>query len=799
MTFASVAPIWVAVLVVASGLGGAALLHVQGDPGHGAPIDRTGPATARPGLGRSIDNGSNPVPAPMWTNATGFLEPGNVGPVYSQDVAFDSSQNVTILLSTYGTTWSYRSGTWSNITAEVGRRGFDAGGNMVYDAASHQMVLIAACPTCSLLETTWVLGANARWTALEGPNNASIVPAGALGLYGSTGLVYDPARGAVLAFIGIFPGNNSTAVTEGPGMELVWEFSNDRWTNITPTNGSQPGAFGAWSLVLADNAPNVVYDPAIGCDVVFSPFPGGGPSPAANRTWEFCSSNWTRGPQNPGAFYNASTSNLVSPTQCVYDLSLGGELCVLQTWTEASTWLYANNSWTEVVYNGTPPNYRFAGTGILINQTGGDGEAGFLLWSGLVYDAADETALYLGGWNPEYTGLNGRLAYVLGVSPLFVRLSASPDPGEAGGPVVLTTETVGGAGPFNYSYAGLPAGCDAFDRSSFGCVPEANGTYSIQVTVTDRLGQDALATATLVVGAGLQAQLTVAPDRIELGESADVSLAIRGGLPPYWTGYSGLPAGCTANATGSWVCTPSATGNFTLAAQVLDADGVDAVAQAPLTVLPGPSDPTLTVSSSIADEGVPVTLTARVTGGVAPFAYAYSGLPIGCPAADAPSIVCRGTPPGEYSTTVRITDAFGVAVEASTRWTVATPLSAGLTVPPPPYYVGQPLTVTASAAGGTPPYSIQWGGVPGPLNASGAIATWTPDAAGRFTLTASVTDRGGGAANASVTMTIDVLPTSRAAGPPLGLVAGVAGGGAAVVVAAVAAILFVRRRRTGRS
>ncbi len=797
MTFASVAPIWVAVLVVASGLGGAALLHVQGDPGHGAPIDRTGPATARPGLGRSIDNGSNPVPAPMWTNATGFLEPGNVGPVYTQDVAFDSSQNVTILLSTYGTVWSYRSGTWSNITAEVGHRGFEVGGNMVYDAASRQMVLIAVCATCSSLETTWVLGPTTGWTALD-PNGTSVLPGpDEFCRLESTTLVYDATRGEVLSFCDIPPGNNS-----GSGVELVYAFSNDRWTNITPTNGNQPGGIGVigGGSSYTAQAPSVVYDPAIGCDVVFSPraYIAAGSSPAANRTWEFCSSNWTRGPQNPGAFYNAS-SNSPTPTQCVYDLSLGGELCVLQTWAEASTWLYANNSWTEVAYNGTPPNYRFAGTGIPTNQTGQAVGGGSRLWSGLVYDAADETALYLGGWNPEYTGLNGRLAYVLGVSPLFVRLSASPDPGEAGGPVVLTTETVGGAGPFNYSYAGLPAGCDAFDRSSFGCVPEANGTYSIQVTVTDRLGQDALATATLVVGAGLQAQLTVAPDRIELGESADVSLAIRGGLPPYWTGYSGLPAGCTANATGSWVCTPSATGNFTLAAQVLDADGVDAVAQAPLTVLPGPSDPTLTVSSSIADEGVPVTLTARVTGGVAPFAYAYSGLPIGCPAADAPSIVCRGTPPGEYSTTVRITDAFGVAVEASTRWTVATPLSAGLTVPPPPYYVGQPLTVTASAAGGTPPYSIQWGGVPGPLNASGAIATWTPDAAGRFTLTASVTDRGGGAANASVTMTIDVLPTSRAAGPPLGLVAGVAGGGAAVVVAAVAAILFVRRRRTGRS
>jgi hypothetical protein len=378
-----------------------------------------------------------------------------------------------------------------------------------------------------------------------------------------------------------------------------------------------------------------------------------------------------------------------------------------------------------------------------------------------------------------------------------VRLSLSPNPGEVGGPVTLATETVGGAGPFNYSYAGLPTGCDAFDRSSFGCVPGANGTYRIQVTVTDRLGQDGLSAATLVVGPGLQTQLTIAPDRIELGQSANVSLAIRGGLGPYWVGYSGVPSGCTVNASGPWVCTPSTTGNFTIGAQVLDTDGVDASVVAWLSVFPRLSGATLTVSRSVSDEGTPLTLAARVMGGLAPLSYSYRGLPTGCTASDTPTIACLGTLPGNYTATVRITDALGVTVQASARWTVAPPLSGGLDVSRPPYFVGQPLTLAAHLLGGTPPYSVQWDGVPGALNQSGDAATWTPDEAGRFTVTALVTDSGGGATNASLTLSIQVPPASHAESLPIALLIGLAAGGVALVAAAT--ILVVRRRGGGRS
>ncbi|EQD27731.1 hypothetical protein B2A_15129, partial [mine drainage metagenome] len=117
------------------------------------------------------------------------------------------------------------------------------------------------------------------------------------------------------------------------------------------------------------------------------------------------------------------------------------------------------------------------------------------------------------------------------------------------------------------------------------------------------------------------------------------------------------------------------------------------------------------------------TLSATTTGGVGPLAYSYLGLPDGCNSVDSPTVDCLGTPPGTYSATVVITDALGVSVRASTTWVVAPPLRVSIQASPPPYVLGQPVTFTATLAGGTSPYSVAWNGYPGSLNQSGYNAT----------------------------------------------------------------------------
>ncbi len=67
-----------------------------------------------------------------------------------------------------------------------------------------------------------------------------------------------------------------------------------------------------------------------------------------------------------------------------------------------------------------------------------------------------------------------------------------------GGSETLTTATVGGVGPFNYTYT-LPSPCRSRNATTVVCTPGATGTDSVHVTVTDAQGVQYVANASFVV------------------------------------------------------------------------------------------------------------------------------------------------------------------------------------------------------------------------------------------------------------------------------------------------------------
>lgn len=66
--------------------------------------------------------------------------------------------------------------------------------------------------------------------------------------------------------------------------------------------------------------------------------------------------------------------------------------------------------------------------------------------------------------------------------------TASPSTVGVGDFVTFTVAAANGAGGYSYVWSGLPLGCSTANQVSFTCAPQARGTYSISVTVTDSNG-----------------------------------------------------------------------------------------------------------------------------------------------------------------------------------------------------------------------------------------------------------------------------------------------------------------------
>ncbi|MCI4335068.1 MAG: hypothetical protein L3K04_05535 [Thermoplasmata archaeon] len=150
--------------------------------------------------------------------------------------------------------------------------------------------------------------------------------------------------------------------------------------------------------------------------------------------------------------------------------------------------------------------------------------------------------------------------------------SANLDLGQT---LTLTATGSGGVGGFNYSFQNLPPGCSAGTHPVVICTPTTPGAYSLVVRATDAEG---------VAGQSTPVALTVAPELsltarlsapiVSLGSAVGITLEASGGTGPFAFTYQGLPPGCPVSNSSQLMCTPNATGNFTVVGQVRDGAGV---------------------------------------------------------------------------------------------------------------------------------------------------------------------------------------------------------------------------------
>jgi large repetitive protein len=273
------------------------------------------------------------------------------------------------------------------------------------------------------------------------------------------------------------------------------------------------------------------------------------------------------------------------------------------------------------------------------------------------------------------------LAFRVYGDPTIGSVTVLPSPVDVGQPLTFTAAGVAnGTGSYRYVWMGLPSGCVAVNASSVRCAPSAPGSGSATVVVVDTNGANASASGTFtVLSDPTFTSVGASGAAIDLGGSATfAAVGLSGGTGSYGFVWTGLPDGCVAVNASQLTCTPTATGTWTVRLTVTDSNGVSVNRSVSFAVDPALAVAAPSASPSTSSTGGAVTFSVTATGGSGTYTYAWSGLPPGCAAADAPTITCAPSATGSYSVTVVVTDTNGGAVTSATlAFTVNARPSAG--------------------------------------------------------------------------------------------------------------------------
>ncbi len=329
-----------------------------------------------------------------------------------------------------------------------------------------------------------------------------------------------------------------------------------------------------------------------------------------------------------------------------------------------------------------------------------------------------------------------------------------------GDQIQFTGSASGGTAPYTYSWN--------FGDGTSGSGQVASHAYSSTgsvdplLTISDSKGNSyptgQNCAFTVNPGLSISSALSASPNPVVVTNTTTFSIGATGGTSPYSYAYSGLPPGCGSSNTASLTCTPSGIGTFSVVATVTDAQGRTATSSTSLTVQATP----LVVSSFLA---VPsslmvnnsTTFSVTLTGGLAPYVFAYAGLPPGCASANAASLACTPTAIGSYTVSVTVSDSTGQTKQATTTLSV-TPRPLVITsflATPATLMIQNNTTFQVAITGGLGPYSYSYAGLPtGCVSNDSSTLPCAPLAAGLFNVTVTVNDSQGRSESATLTLTV---------------------------------------------
>lgn len=264
----------------------------------------------------------------------------------------------------------------------------------------------------------------------------------------------------------------------------------------------------------------------------------------------------------------------------------------------------------------------------------------------------------------EQSGALSIIDTAASVGPTITSFIAYPSKVYLGNSTYLNVTVVGSAGGLDYTYSGLPDGCASENVSDLPCAPAVPGYFTVEVAVRDNANHTTYAFTTFDVvipgKAPTISSFTIEPSAITLGGTTTLDVLASGGVG--WLGYQyiGLPDGCSSANVSLFECEPLVTGSFNVTVYVNDSADHSVLSSGELIVSPAGvalAIDSFTVIPSNVTVNSSVLFEATVSGGVAPYSYAYSGLPTGCSSVNQASFDCAPTSEGLFAVVATVTDA----------------------------------------------------------------------------------------------------------------------------------------------
>jgi len=609
-----------------------------------------------------------------------------------EGLAYDAADGYVLMYC--GETWKFEGGNWTRLPQYAADTWPSISGVMSYDTADRCVVLYGGGPR----NETWTWSAG-NWTNVTNPSAP-----GPTARYGAA-FADDPVDGYVVLFGGYLGVSYSGVLND------TWTFQGGTWSRVVTSVA--PSARGGAAMAFDDAAR---YDLLFGGDALS--YNG----PMDHDTWSFSAGTWTdlsrvlgAAPQPPGRTNGVLGYDPTSGRMLLLGGYSNGPLSL-------SEWFWGTGG------PGAPPVI----SSFVSEPAVTDVNVSVTLRTSVVGGAAPLTFAYTGlpagcwaGSSPTVTcrpSAPGAFTIVVVVTdatgnstwdslfllvhppPSVVLFTIFPAAIQLGQKVGMLGTFTGGTAPYSIAFTGLPAGCTPPPTTSLSCTPSEEGNFSISLTERDSVGLVAVGRGNLsVVGppgpGSLQISgFSVAPADVTLGGTVVVSTVTLGGIPPLSFNYSGLPGGCAAPDAAAFFCTPTEAGEFAIHVEVSDQTPVHLLATALLLVEstvgsgppPVPRIESFKVSPATVDLGGSVTFQVNATGGTPPYEFAYSGVPAGCAAADAPSFSCVPSLAAQWAVGVTVTDAKGYFAQAVAALTV-TALSSAPGTNAPGSAAGVPL------------------------------------------------------------------------------------------------------------
>src|SRR6266566_573881 len=252
----------------------------------------------------------------------------------------------------------------------------------------------------------------------------------------------------------------------------------------------------------------------------------------------------------------------------------------------------------------------------------------------------------------------------------------------------------------------------------------------------------------------LSASFMYSPSSPQIGQTVSFTGSASGGTLPYSYSWS-FGDGSTGTGT-SAKHTYSSAGTLTVALTVKDNGSPQQTATSQKTVAvtspPPPISVSFTLNPSSPKVGQSIAFTAVASGGNPPYSYSWS-YGDGSTGTGLQSNHTYNSD-GTYQVTLTVADSQGNTATGVEPVVVgSSPLQDGFTYSPTSPQPGENIHFTASARGGTPPYSYSWDFGNG-ASASAASATYSYATAGSYTVTLTVMDSTIHSNNTSQSLTI---------------------------------------------